>query len=298
MFLESLLHSDHSVVLTLLAAFAAGVLASFTPCIYPMLPITVGVITAQKTASMLTNFFLALAYGLGIATIYATLGYLSATTNILFGQWLANPYFVGLMVAFFLYLAGTMFGFYEMYTPRFLTASATVKRNGSFGYSFLCGLLTGAAASPCLTPALALLLGFVAKQQNPALGFAVLFSFAMGLSSLLIVLGTFSSAVSSLPRAGAWMHEVKKIFGFLLFGVAIYFLEPIASNTVVMSLYSLVACAAGIYYGLRARTAAYFKIPFALLSFLLFIVAQLLAFSAYYNLNLERFLDEISNVLL
>lgn len=276
MFLESLLHEQYSLGLVLFASFAAGMLASFTPCIYPMIPVTVGIITAQRTSSMLMNFFLSLTYGLGIASVYATLGYLSATGNLMFGQWLGHPLFIFAMVGLFAYLAFAMFGFYEMYTPAFLRAHSTSNyRGGSLTYSYVFGLLTGAAASPCLTPALALLLSFASTQENPLIGFAVLFAFAMGLSMILIVVGTFSSALDQLPRAGNWMNEVKIIFGFALLGVCISFTEPLCDSYSVAFLYAILSCIAAVYYAQRSRTTSSFAIPFAALSALLLGVAIL-----------------------
>ena len=270
MFLESLLSTDHSLIFTLFAAYTAGILASFTPCIYPMIPITLGIVTSQRSTSMLNNFFLSLSYGVGIAMVYATLGYVSAKSSVMFGQWLGSPWFIMAMIALFIYLAFSMFGFYEMYTPRFLSNRSTSSyRGGSVTYSFLFGVLSGAAASPCLTPALAMLLGFAAKQGNPLVGFTVLFAFAMGISTLLIVVGTFSSALSLLPRAGMWMVEVKKIFGFLLLGVCINFATPLVTPMTITSLYAGLMLLAGLYYLSRSRSGNRFSIPFLLLGFLL-----------------------------
>lgn len=264
-----------------------------------MLPITMGIITAQGAQSMLVNFFLSLSYGLGIATVYASLGYLSVKTNLMFGQWLGNPYFIGGIILLFIYLAFSMFGFYEMYTPRFLRAhSNTSYKGGSFTYSFMFGIITGAAASPCLTPALALLLGFAAKQNNPLIGFSVLFSFAMGLSMLLIVLGTFSSAISLLPRAGSWMDEVKKIFGFLLLGVCIYFLQPISDAFIINTLYLLLSLSATIYYAFRSKKNSAFRIPFILLAILLFITSCLITTEICFQCANSSLSEQIEQLLL
>lgn len=281
--LENALEKNYSLPLVLLAAFFAGILASFTPCIYPMIPITLGIITAQKSASMITNFFLAWSYGMGIATVYAGLGYISATSSIIFGQWLAHPLFIFLMILLFLYLAFSMFGFYEMYTPRILQQRSTFKyRGGSFAYSYLFGILSGAAASPCLTPALALLLGFVAKQGNALVGLSVLFSFALGMSMLLIMVGTFSSSLSLLPQAGMWMVEIKKIFGFFLLGVCIYFLQPIAHPVTISLLYALLMLIAASYYAMLAqKQPAHARITLLFLAVLLGLLGSLFLYSAH-----------------
>lgn len=284
MFLESVLANAHSLPIVVIASFIAGILASFTPCIYPMLPITVGIITAQKTGSMLTNFFLSLSYGFGIATVYALLGYVSVKSNLMFGQWLANPWFILSMIALFIYLAGSLFDLYEMYTPSFLTPRATTKKsNGSFTYSFALGLFTGAAASPCLTPALALLLGFAAKQTNPFAGIIVLFAFAMGLSTLLILLGTFSGSLSLLPRAGSWMNDVKKIFGFLLLGVCVYYLQPLVCDVTLAALYSLVASSASLYFSTHKTSNRYFQATSAIISWMLTGLSMVALYNAYHG---------------
>jgi len=285
MLIESSLNGAYSLPLILIASYGAGVLASFTPCIYPMIPITLGIISAQRTHSMLANFFLALSYGLGIATVYATLGYLSVKSNLMFGQWLANPVFIAINIAFFIYLAGSMFGWYEMYTPQFAQPKTVTSRGGSYFYSFSVGLFTGAAASPCLTPALALLLSFAAKQQNALVGISVLFAFAMGLSTLLIVLGTFSSALSFLPRAGSWMNAIKNIFGFLLLAVCITYLQPLLSASSIMILYATLSLFAAIHYGAESKKKSSMRPVFILLTVVLLLATGFAITESYLNLD-------------
>ena len=120
--LKKAAHSTQSnLIYILFLAFLAGIVTSFTPCIYPMIPITVGILQSQASNSLTHNFFSALSYVFGIALVYAGLGYASATTSLIFGKWLASPFFIFLIILFFLYLAFSMFGFYEIYMPRFLT---------------------------------------------------------------------------------------------------------------------------------------------------------------------------------
>ncbi len=288
MLIESSLQGAYSLPLVLVGAYGAGILASFTPCIYPMIPITMGIISAQRTHSMLANFFLSLSYGLGIATVYATLGYLSVKSNLMFGQWLANPFFIIFNIAFFIYLAGSMFGWYEMYTPQFAQPKQLMSRSGSYLYSFSFGLFSGTAASPCLTPALALLLNFAGSQQNALVGISVLFAFAMGLSTLLIVIGTFSSALTFLPRAGSWMDEVKKIFGFLLIAVCITYLEPLTTPEVVVALYGLLSLSASAHYLIQVKQKTALRYVYALLSLALFFFS-LYEFKHSYNERQENY---------
>ena len=174
-----------------------------------MIPITIGILQSQATTSVWRNMLTATSYVLGISVIYSTLGYLAATTTVMFGQWLANPFLIFLFILLFLYFAFSMFGFYEIYIPRFLKSGKAVSPHGSIIYSFIFGMLSGTIASPCLTPALALLLGFVVKLGNPILGLLTLFSFSLGIGVLLILIGTFSTTAT--PKAGIWMIEIKKM---------------------------------------------------------------------------------------
>lgn len=229
-------------------AFLAGVATSFTPCMYPMIPITMGILQAQSSSSVWSNFVTALSYVLGIAMVYASLGYVAATSSIIFGKWAANPWFILIAIIIFLYLAGSMFGFYEVYLPSFLTKHHEVTQRRSFIRSFILGVLSGTVASPCLTPPLAILLTFVAKRGSPVVGFAVLLAFALGMGMLLLVVGTFSSSLSLLPRAGTWMLEVKKFFGFVMVAMCVYLARPVIGDAWSMYLFGAVGVVAVIYY--------------------------------------------------
>lgn len=273
--LEHHLTSNSPLALILAIAYIMGLLASLTPCIYPMIPITVGIITSQQSSSMLRNFFLSLTYGIGIATVYAILGYISATSSLIFGQWVGHPLFIAVMVIFFVALALSLFGFYEIKLPRFLTNHKT--RGGSLTASYLSGLFSGAAASPCLTPALALILRYVAQTGNPVVGVSVLFTFALGLSTLLIVVGTFSSSLSLLPRAGIWMEHVKTIFGFLLLIVAVGFLAPLIPDSALPALQGLVVYGAAIYYYYRSTQTSYHRVALVTLATFLVVIGTLLS---------------------
>ncbi len=230
-------------------AFIAGVVTSFTPCLYPMIPITMGILQAQATSSIWSNLLSAFSYVLGMAMVYASLGYIAATTSVIFGRWAANPWFIFFVVVVFLYLAFSMFGFYEIYMPSFLTHQTDAPtRRSSLVRSFLFGIISGTVASPCLTPPLAILLTFVAKKGSPILGFATLFAFALGMGILLMVVGAFSSSLSLLPRAGMWMLEIKKLFGFVMLGMCVYLVRPIIGDLWAMYLYGTVGITMITYY--------------------------------------------------
>ena len=237
----------------IILAFLIGIITSFTPCVYPMIPITLGILQTQATTSLWKNFLLAGSYVLGISTIYAILGYVAATTTLIFGQWLNNPWLILFVSLFFIYIAFSMFGYYEIKMPQFLTKRDNVKVKGSFLYSFLFGMISGTVASPCLTPAIAILLGFVAKIGNPILGFFTLFSFALGMGILLLVVGTFSTSLNVLPKAGTWMIEIKKFFGFVLIGMCIYLFQPFLSDSTSIKFYAILSLITGIYYLVKSQ---------------------------------------------
>lgn len=251
--LKDSISSQNSYFYILFLSFLAGVFISFTPCVYPMIPITVGILQTQATASVIHNFLSSLLYVLGLAIVYAFLGAVSASTAIIFGQWTANPIFILFIILLFLYLAFSLFGFYEIKIPQFLTKTRDAQIQGpqaqnSLVQSFLLGFFSGAIASPCITPALAILLTLVADTGNPVLGFFSLFFFAFGMGTLLIIIGTISSALNALPKSGEWMLEIKKILGFMMIAMCIYFLRPLISANTYHMLYLFLLVAVLVFY--------------------------------------------------
>ncbi len=260
-----------------------GLLMSFTPCIYPMIPITIGIMQGQGERKLFTNFMHACAYSLGIAFTFALMGLLAVMTGMVFGSLLTSPIVVLLIVAMLTYLAGSMFGFYEMYIPTFLQTGSSRKHHGSIGSSFLFGALSGTVASPCLSPGLALVLGIVAALGSKLLGFLLLFAFGIGLSIPLMIIGTFSGSLSVLPRAGYWMIEVKKLFGFLLLGMCFYYLKNILPFNILLWIISLFCAVSGVFYlyTIGAHDTKFWKRTKNLLGMLFIIASVLLAIQAY-----------------
>src|SRR3990167_3510169 len=237
------------IFVSLILIFLAGVGLSFTPCVYPMIPITIAVIGGQATGDQsagrkpLTAFFLSLIYVLGISIVYSAMGVAAASTGSLFGTALQSPWVIGFVVAVFVGLAMSMFGVYYLRVPSFISdRMGTGTRKGIIGV-FVMGLVSGIVASPCIGPALASLLVYIASTGNKFMGFWMLFVFAWGLGVLLIVLGTFSGAIKAIPKSGAWMEIVEKIFGILLLGAALYYLRLIISETafiIILGLFLIV----------------------------------------------------------
>ena len=243
------------IFVSLILIFLAGVGLSFTPCVYPMIPITVAVIGGQATGEQsagrkpLTAFFLSLIYVLGISIVYSSMGVAAASTGSLFGTALQSPWVIGFVVAVFVGLALSMFGVYYLRIPSFISDRlGTGTRKGIIGV-FAMGLVSGIVASPCIGPALASLLVYIASTGNKFLGFWMLFVFAWGLGVLLIVLGTFSGTIKALPKSGVWMETVERIFGLLLIGAALYYLRLIISESAFIIILGLFLIITAVFSG-------------------------------------------------
>src|SRR3989304_6311927 len=246
---------SRGIFVSLIIIFLAGVGLSFTPCVYPMIPITVAVIGGQAAGdqttarSPLKAFFLSLIYVLGISIVYSAMGVAAASTGPLFGTALQSPWVIGFVVAVFVGLALSMFGVYYLRVPSFISDRlGTGKRKGIIGV-FVMGLVSGIVASPCIGPALASLLVYIASTGNKFLGFWMLFVFAWGLGVLLIVLGTFSGAIKALPKSGGWMETVERIFGLLLIGAALYYLRLIISESAFVIILGLFLIITAVFSG-------------------------------------------------
>lgn len=200
----------------------AGILTSFTPCIYPMIPITLGFFGAKRAAGKAALFLHITVYTVGIASIYAVFGVAAALGGAAFGSLTQKPLVLG-GVALVLFLMGmSLMGFFELVLP---TGSMSKKPSEGILGTFLTGAMGGLIASPCVTPILVALLAYVAQRGSAVLGFSLLFVFAVGMSSLLIGVALFSSFTSSLPKAGGWMMTVKAFLGLVLIGVAVYYFQ-------------------------------------------------------------------------
>lgn len=213
-----------SLLLAFLSVFVAGILTSFTPCIFPMLPITISILGyhADKN-SRFKNFSRALAYVLGIALTYSTLGVIAAMTGSLFGSMLTNKYILGGLVLLFFAMALSMWGAYEIQAPAFIRNRLGTGKSQGLGGAFVMGLVAGVVASPCVGPVLVSILTYVSTTKNAVLGFSLLFTFAMGLGLIFIVIGLFSSALKLLPKSGIWMETIKFVLGAGMWGAALYY---------------------------------------------------------------------------
>ncbi|HYN44358.1 MAG TPA: cytochrome c biogenesis protein CcdA, partial [Thermoanaerobaculia bacterium] len=205
--------------------FLAGLALNLTPCVYPLIPITVGFFSRQSEGKTSRTFGLALAYVLGMSVTYSALGVFAALSGSLFGSWLQKPAVLVVIALIVLALALSMFGLYEIQAPHFIT-DRTGSKAGVAG-ALTMGLFVGFVAAPCIGPFVLSLLTYVAQQGSAALGFGLFFTLAMGLGLPYLVLGTVSGSLNALPRSGEWMTAVRRVFGFALVALAVYFLRPL-----------------------------------------------------------------------
>jgi cytochrome c-type biogenesis protein len=217
-----------------LAAYIGGLLVSFTPCIYPVLPVVIAYIGAQGAQSRVRAFSLSLAYVLGLSLTYAALGGISALTGQLFGN-IQNNFWTSFLVAnvcLFMGLAMLDVFSISIRLPGFLTRSQTgLWGNGMLG-SLLIGATSGLLAGPCSAPVFSVLLAYVATRQNVFFGMSLLFVFALGMGTLLLFVGSFTGLLAGLPRSGLWMVRIKQGCGWLLLATGEYFLMKAGGSLV------------------------------------------------------------------
>lgn len=235
--------------------FLGGLASSLTPCVYPMIPITISVIGASADQGKAKSFSLAVVYVLGIAATYTVLGLMAAYSGSLFGGMMQNPWVVTGVACVFFALAAAMFGFYEFALPSSLTTKASTVGGGGYGGAFIVGTVAGVVAAPCTGPVVALLLVKIASDYTMLQGVAIMLAFSLGLGQIFLVIGTFAGMLGSLPRSGTWMVEIKHVFGVVMVGVGIWYLGQILSADVMRLLWTgFVVLAA---FELAGRIAAF-----------------------------------------
>ena len=239
---------QRGVILSLFIIFLGGLGLNLTPCIYPLIPITVSFFVAQGGGSSRWVFVLSFFYVLGMAITYSILGTVTALTGSLFGSALQNPLILILIACVLVGLSLSMFGIYEIRLPTFLTRIAGQSSQGIFG-ALLMGLTVGILAAPCIGPFIIGLLSYVGQKGDPVLGFWTFFVLALGMGTPFVFLGILSGSLNRLPRSGEWMVWVKRIFGFVMLEMAVYFLRHLISNEVYWLLQASIAAVGSIYLG-------------------------------------------------
>ncbi len=208
-----------------LLVFGGGILTSLTPCVYPLIPITVSVFGAGGSTNRWRSFLLSVTYVLGIALTYAILGMAAAQTGAVFGEVMADARVIIPVCVILIALGLAMLGVYEIRLP--YAVQNKLNRVGGVGFAgaFGMGTVAGIIAAPCTGPALGAVLAYIATTSDIFLGFWLMLTYAIGMGLLFIVIGTFSGVI--LPRSGTWMYVLENIFGVAIITVALYFLKDV-----------------------------------------------------------------------
>jgi thiol:disulfide interchange protein DsbD len=240
--------------LILLGIFLGGLALNLTPCIYPLIPITVSYFSGRSQKVTSHSILHGLFYICGLAVTNSVLGVSAALSGGLLGSALQNPFVLFFIAGILIALGLSFFGFWEIRIPAALTRVASRSYGGLFG-TFFMGLTLGIVAAPCLGPFILGLLTYVGQKGDPFLGFLYFFVLSIGLGLPLSILAIFSSAIDRLPMSGDWMVWVKKLMGWVLVGMAAYIISPLIPYHLGKSgLLAVIAIVAGIHLGLFDKT--------------------------------------------
>ena len=216
---------QHHPLIAIATLFGAGLATSLSPCVWPMIPITVGVITGSTQSDHQRRRIvgLTLTYVLGVAVFYAVLGLVAGLTGSLFGTVSANPWVMFAMGNLLLVFALAQLDVIPVVVPQRLASWSAGLKGGSYPAAFLLGATSGIVAAPCGAPAFAAVLTWVATTRSGALGLLYLFVFSLGMTAILAAVGLFSGTLAALPKPGPWMTWVKRAAGVVLLGAAEYY---------------------------------------------------------------------------
>lgn len=246
--------TDSGLLWNLLVFFGLGLLLVFTPCVLPMIPILSSVIVGSG-AGRSRAFWLSLMFVLAMAVTYAALGVVAALAGANLQGMLQQPLFIGPLAVIFVVLALSMFGLYELQLPApirdRLQRANSRQSGGSLAGAAVMGFFSALLASPCMTAPLAGALLYIADSGDAALGGMALLALGLGMGAPLLVLATFGSSL--LPKPGAWMEAVRAVFGFILLGTAIWFLDRVLDSSLVLALWGALLLGSGL---ILWRTAA------------------------------------------
>ena len=214
------------------ALFLAGVATSLTPCIYPMIPITAGILGGSGAAAARSrgrSAALTLSYVLGLALVYSLLGLLAGLTGNLFGTVSSSPWSLFVMGNLLLVFGLALLDVFTIAVPAWISTRISRIDVSSVPGVFLLGASSGLVAAPCGAPAFAAVLTFVTTTRSAWLGFIYLFVFSLGLTALLVIVGLVSSGIGALPRSGNWTRRIKYLGGLVLIGMAEYYFVRMGS---------------------------------------------------------------------
>ncbi len=225
----------HGAIVALGASYVFGLATSLTPCVYPMIAITVSVFGAREAKSRVQGMLLSLTFVVGIVCLFAPMGVLSAMTGKGFGSALSQPWVVTAIAIVFLTLSASLFGAFEITLPTGLSTRLSGVGGAGYRGAWLLGLVCGFVAAPCVGPFLFGLLGWIATTRNVALGSAAMTFYGLGLGTLFFVVGAFAV---SLPKAGAWMMGVKWVGAVALAYMAMAYVRDALPRSAVAAVAS------------------------------------------------------------
>jgi thiol:disulfide interchange protein DsbD len=250
----SLFVERYGYILAFVAMYILGLGLTLTPCVYPIIPITIGFFGAQSAGKWTRQLLTAGIFGIGIAISYATVGTVAAFSGSLMGAILQNVWVLVALAALCFVMGLNAFGVFELRLPGWLMGLAGGRsRSGIVGAGAM-GLTMGVASAPCLAAFIISLLAFVGQKGDPVLGFSMFLTLGLGLATPFVVLGTFSGMVHKVPRSGEWLVYAKKVMGTLLFAAALYFLHTVIPDRAFSSLVLVSLVAAGLYFGFFEKT--------------------------------------------
>jgi len=247
-----------AMIWTLLGIFAGGIALNLTPCVYPLIPITVSYFSGRSGKGKGRLYLHGTCYIGGLVFTNSILGVTAALTGGLMGAMLQNPAVLSSIAAILILLATSLFGFWELRLPYWLNRAASRSYSGYFGSLFM-GITLGLVAAPCIGPFVLGLLTWVAGMGSPWLGFLIFLTLSLGLGLPLFVLAMFAGKLDKLPRSGEWMIWIRKLMGWVLVGMAAYFIRPLLPSTIGIFLMAAVFLAAGLHLGWIDRTTAGFR---------------------------------------
>ena len=247
-----------AIIWTLLGIFVGGVALNLTPCVYPLIPITVSYFGGRTDQSQGKLLIHAACYIGGLSVTNSLLGATAALTGGLMGAMLQSPIVLIAVAAILVFFATSLLGFWELRLPYWLTQAASRSYAGYFGSLFM-GITLGVVAAPCIGPFVLGLLTWVASMGNPWIGFLIFFTLSIGLGLPFFILAMFSGKLDKLPRSGEWMVWIRKLMGWVLVGMAAYFIQPFLPQITGILVLAAVALAAGLHLGWIDRSRASFR---------------------------------------
>jgi thioredoxin:protein disulfide reductase len=254
----------HGYVIGLLVVLLGGLALNLTPCVYPLIGVTIAYFGNEAGAPR-NVVVLACLYVLGIALMFSGVGVAVALSGGLFGAALQNPFVLAIIATMLLTLAASSFGLFVLQPPQWVMQRAGIARPGYFG-ALVMGLGMGVVAAPCIGPIVLGLLLMVQRSQSALFGLVLFFTLAIGLGLPYIGLAMAAGSIRRLPRSGEWLAWVEQVFGFVLVGLALYFLDPLLPHRIITRMLPYYAVAAGVFLSFISTAGRHWR-PFQVIRY-------------------------------